>query len=383
MIIASIWLLFSCISIIRAFENAIVYDAIWWNSQIDSTSILGKQMINIYNTIAANEAIHQQKYQTALQLISGNSSEDYYNRGTIKTLVAYQDAMQNHMSWLQNAQVNIAQAQQDFDIAKKLTTSKVMKKNINKNQISANTLATVVDIKTCYSIGQNIVSNISELTDSIKSIQWVLDQEMESIDKQKNILGSSCYKKLQDIAMTSKQQVQSLASQIITKKKIYITDFSEKIKNPMTCIELPYEDILPSIERGKIWLKIYQQQHQNTIAVVKSNNAQSIKTLCEYVKNDAQINQNLENRLNELLEKLEDNTIENQIQKKSSSTTNYKDFFDKNQKQILNEIYEINYWRIETMLQIKSKWNYNPKEYIKDMFNEFYGNSGDFIDLHK
>lgn len=50
------------------------------------------------DTIQASLAVDKQEYETALQLISGNTSEDYYNRATIQTLLAYQNALQNSVS---------------------------------------------------------------------------------------------------------------------------------------------------------------------------------------------------------------------------------------------------------------------------------------------
>jgi nucleotidyltransferase/DNA polymerase involved in DNA repair len=135
--------------------------------------------------------------------------------------------------------------------------------------------------------------------------------------------------------------------------------------------------------KGEAWLQGYRQQHTATIEALRSNTTQSIKDLCEQSKNDAQINQEIQDSVQELLQKLEDNKIENQEKKKSTNQVQYKDFFDENQKKALQEIQHTNEWWINTMLDIRGKGNYTPERYINDMFNQFYGNSGDFIDLHK
>jgi hypothetical protein len=135
--------------------------------------------------------------------------------------------------------------------------------------------------------------------------------------------------------------------------------------------------------KGKEWLQQYQQLHQNTIEALKNNNPQDIKELCDQTKNDEQINQQIESSVQELLQKLEDNKTENKKKQRASTEVQYKDFFDKDEKKTLEEIQTTNQWWIDTMLNIRGKGNYDPEQYINDMFNQFYGNSGDFINLHK
>ena len=382
-IIACVWLLFSCVSIIRAFNEWKLYDALSWNASVDAQSVVGQKIVRIQRTLQADEVAKKQEYEQALQLISWTSSEDYYNRATIQTLLAYQNALQSSISWLQNAQVFVAQAQQNFDIAKKLSSSKTVTNAITDNQKTITSLSAVVDIKTCYGIGQTIIMDIHAIATTIKNIKDILDQEEVYIAKRAKSLDAVCYQKLLDIVDSSKEEVWLFQLQMEKNATKYTSDFSDKIENPMICIQTPYENILPSMTKGKQWLEEYQQLHQNTIAALKSNNSQSIQELCNQTKNDAQINQDIENSVQELLQKLEDNKTENQEQKRASNEVHYKDFFNENEKKALQDIQTVNQWRIDTILEIKGRWNYTPEKYINDMFNQFYGNSGDFIDLHK
>ncbi len=382
-IIACVWLIFSCISIIRAFNEWKLYDTLSGNTPINTQSILGQKITRIKNTLQANQSMQKQEYEEALQLISWTSSEDYYNRGTIQTLLAYKNALQSSISWLQNAQVFVAQAQQNFNIAKKLSTSKTITDAIVDNENTINSLSAVVDIKTCYGMWQAIISHINDITTTIKNIKDTLDQEEAYITKRASSLDATCYDKLQYIVDTSKEQVGLIQLQMEKNKTNYTSDFSDKIDDPIICIQTPYENILPSMIKGKQGLDEYQQQHTNTVEVLKSNNSQSIKELCNQTKNDAQINQQIESSVQELLQKLEDNKLETQIQKRSSNEVHYKDFFNEDEKKALQEIQKTNQWRINTILDIRGKGNYNAENYINDMFNQFYGNSWDFIDLHK
>lgn len=382
-IIACIWLFFSGIFIIRAFNEWKLYDTLSWNLPVNTESILGQKILGIQNILQANEAIKKQEYEKALALISWNTSEDYYNRGTINTLLAYKNALQSSVSWLENAQVFIAQAQQNFNLAKKLATSKTINNAIMDNEKTIGSLSAVVDIKTCYGIGQWIISNINDTNTTIKNIKTTLDEEEICINKRAHSLDSACYEKLVYILDSSREQVGLLQLQMQQNTIKYKSDFSDKIEDPILCIQAPYENILSSIIKGRQWLEQYQQQHIATIEALKNNDSRSISELCNQTKNDAQINQDIESSVQELLQKLEDNKKENQEQQRSTNEVQYKDFFNEDEKKALQDIKTTNQWRIENIMQIKGKWNYNPEKYINDMFNQFYGNSGDFINLHK
>jgi len=91
-------LIFSCIFIINAANEGKLYDALSRDTDIPVTSTLGQQIATIEQTIQANEAIKSHEYEQALLLISGTKSEDYYNRGTIQTLLAYKNALQSSIS---------------------------------------------------------------------------------------------------------------------------------------------------------------------------------------------------------------------------------------------------------------------------------------------
>jgi len=382
-IIACIWLFFSCIVIIKAFNEWKIYDGLAGKIPVDTTSILGQKIVNIQNTLQANEAVKKWNYEEALQFISWSTSEDYYNRGTIHTLLAYKNALQNSISWLESAQVFVAQAQQNFTLAKKLSTSKTTKNAITDNEKTISSLSAVVDIKTCYGMGQTIISSIKDTNTTIKNIKETLNQEEIYINKRANTLDQACHEKLVYILDSSREQVGLLQLQMEQNDTKYTSEFSDKIEDPMICIETPYENIISSIIKWKQWLQQYQQQHINTIEALKKNDSKSIQELCNQTKNDAQINQNIESAVQELLQKLEDNKTENKEKTRSTTEANYKDFFSEDEKKALQDIKKTNQWRINTILDIRGKSNYTPEKYINDMFNQFYGNSGDFINLHK
>jgi len=368
MIIPWIWLFFSCIRIIQSFAQG---------------QTITNSQENFQNILQANKILQNQDYEKALALINGTHSEDYYNRATIQTLLAYKKATQSSISWLQEAQTLITQAQQNFDIAQKLTNNSKIQQAITTNKTNISSLTTVIDIKTCYGIGQTIITSTKDINNTLQNIKTTLDEESSYIQIRASSLGSECYQKLQNIANTSKTQTHLLELQIQKNTIKYITDFNKKREDPNICIETPYNNILPSIDKGKQWLASYHEQHQNTIDALKKNDKESIQQLCEQTKNDAQINQQIKDSVQELLQSLEDNQWENKTQQQTTDKIHYKDLLNNQEKKALDDIQKTNQWRIQNTLKIRGRIKYSPEIYIKSLFNEFYGNSGDFIDLHK
>lgn len=72
---------------------------------------------------------------------------------------------------------------------------------------------------------------------------------------------------------------------------------------------------------------------------MQSNDPTTLDALCQETKNDAQINQNIANNIQELLEKLKENQ---QSQSKNNTDIQYKDFFNQDQKKLLQEIKKTN-----------------------------------------
>jgi hypothetical protein len=83
------------------------------------------------------------------------------------------------------------------------------------------------------------------------NIKETLKQADTIITKKANILDTVCYQKLHDIIDQSTQQVGLLQLQMDKNKTKYLSDFSDKIEDPMICIQTPYDNILPTLTKGK------------------------------------------------------------------------------------------------------------------------------------
>lgn len=380
-IITGIWLLFSSIWILQANNESKIYEALY-TQNIPATTRRWQKATNIQNIHEAYLATKNQEYEKALSYISGTDSEAYYNRGTLQTLLAYQNATQNTVSWMQTAQTYITQAQNNFALAKQLWVSSEMKNAITTNQKTLETLSPVIDIKTCYTIGQTIVDEISNIHQQTKDIDKLLEEERSQIQQASTRIGSDCSQKFITIINNDQQNITQFNQILDTNKKTYISDLSDKINEPILCIQTPYDNILPTIDQGKNTIKNYSAFHENIINTIQNKDSKRVKELCEQTKNDAQINQTLDNTIQKLLASLQENTMQQKI-KKHSPEVEYNNFFGEDEQKALQQIQQTNQSRIETILQIRSKGNYTPQKYIDDMFNQFYGNSWDFIDLHK
>jgi hypothetical protein len=96
-------------------------------------------------------------------------------------------------------------------------------------------------------MGQSIISHINDTNTIIKSIKNTLVEEENYLNKRAKSLDTTCYEKLRGIVNGSKKQVGLLERQMQQNATKYTSDFSDKIDNPMICIETPYENIISSI----------------------------------------------------------------------------------------------------------------------------------------
>ncbi len=336
---------------------------------------------NLQNLLKASSAVQQYQYEKALLLITGQKSQDYYNRWTLQTLIAYQDALQKTVTWLQNAQILITQAQQNFTKAQQLQLSNTLNPYIQKNLETTQTLSTIIGIKTCYGMGQSIINTLDTIiSGQIPNIQELLNNENNLI--QTTNLPAWCADKLQNIATTSQRQMTSLQTTLIRHKESYNSDFKKKIQDPQTCTDNPYDTDFDEIIAGQKALQTYQQNHENTIETLKDQSSQEIAFLCDQAKDDSQINEEIDQDIQNLANNFPDDKQAKPATIPTPNQKKYQEFFDQNEKKILQEIKNINIQWINKTLEIKGSWDYTPQSYIDQMFNQFYGNPADFTKIN-
>jgi hypothetical protein len=84
-----------------------------------------------------------------------------YNRGIIKTLIAYTQASQSDFSGLQESDKLINEAKNDFLFAKELQNDNQLSQAIAQNLQMVEELGIVITAKTCYVISDTIINDLS------------------------------------------------------------------------------------------------------------------------------------------------------------------------------------------------------------------------------
>jgi len=358
--IASLWLIFSSIYIIQA-----AHEEKWL----------------IHNTWELEHIFWQQDYHKALQSITGDQGIDFYNRATIETIIAYQQAYQNTISWRETAQTIAQQAQKNFDIAKTLGVPKTIEQAIQTNTQTLETLVPIIDIKTCYGIGQAINDKLDDFYIHINNTKDIISNTNQQLEKNANTLPTNCYQKIKDTLAYSTKEIDILQKEIQKQQTNYAQDIQKKLQDPKLCLNYPYKNIIPTIEKGKKWLETYEWIYKNIQETLKKNNTIDTKKLCEQTKNDAQIHQKIQYPLQDMFDQLQKNTSSSL--QKHNPNSDHQDISNQEKQELFKLIQETNSNRIQKTLQTKGKVNYDPQKYIEELFNQFYGNSGDFINLHK
>ncbi|MFA5747483.1 MAG: hypothetical protein WC872_00035 [Candidatus Absconditabacterales bacterium] len=336
--------------------------------------------------------INSGNYIQALKLNEGETAIGYYNRGTIRLLLAYNDALKNDVNSLVGSEDIVKQAINDFDIAQKINLDKSLEQKIKDNQLLAQEIGVLVGVKNCYGQGGNIIDSLRSFSKNIDDINETVKQESEYLAKNKKFINQNfdenCFDKLNKITDTSKVQLKILQKNINDYENKYKTDLSYKLYDPSLCLSDPFDNILISLQDGKQGIQEFGYNHQNSLSALKNKDYDLIKLMCEQTKNDSQINEKIDNSLKQLFKSLDQNInkkkedqSDNVQQSGRSNNINYKNIYDQKEQDLLDQSEEKNNKRIKEMQDIKSKSNYDSELYLQDLFQEFYGNSGDFKNL--
>lgn len=336
--------------------------------------------------------INSWNYIQALKLNEWETAIGYYNRWTIRLLLAYNDALKNDVNSLVGSEDIVKQAINDFDIAQKINLDKSLEQKIKDNQLLAQEIWVLVWVKNCYGQWWNIIDSLRSFSKNIDDINETVKQESEYLAKNKKFINQNfdenCFDKLNKITDTSKVQLKILQKNINDYENKYKTDLSYKLYDPSLCLSDPFDNILISLQDWKQWIQEFGYNHQNSLSALKNKDYDLIKLMCEQTKNDSQINEKIDNSLKQLFKSLDQNInkkkedqSDNVQQSWRSNNINYKNIYDQKEQDLLDQSEEKNNKRIKEMQDIKSKSNYDSELYLQDLFQEFYWNSWDFKNL--
>lgn len=352
-----------------------------WRHTQNAFPRLYKEMLSnwetsIPETVATSNAyllLQSGNYTQALALISGEESRSYYNRGVIKTIAAYEQASGGSISWLTQASTLVQSAQKDFLLAQKLQTNKQLDQYISTNIQTTAELDIVINAKTCYTISREVITNISWLTQSIDTTKQLLTSELQSL--QTSSASSDCKQQRQNTISTSQTNLTNLRDILTNQEVVQQKSLKQKRNNPVICIQPQDVSIVQNIydmQSKMIW---FQQEHAQSSSIRASKNADMISQLCQ-AKNDSQVNQWLQSTIDKLLNGF--NPKWDTVNTPGSSNGIYYTPLDANDQKLLESVDKKNKIRIRQIQRLKSDPDYQWMNYIQNLFQEFYGNTGDF-----
>lgn len=364
---------------------------IWpWQRFHNMFPVLNKEFLswrqeNMPKYVATSNAyalLQSWNYQEALAMISGEDATSYYNRGVIRTLTAYEQASGQDASWLQLANTLINEAADDFLLAQKLQINKRLDKQISTNLATATELAILINAKTCYVISTGIISSISGLQNNITTSQDILWQESQILQSRKALVPDDCFQRRSETIQQSIQNLWNLAQILTDQESIQQKIFLQKRQNPILCLQAQDTTVLTDFQKTKQKMEEFDNQHTQSTEIRNSWNPEAIQQLCQETANDAQINQGIQNTIQQLLSSLQQNVSGSQVpdfsNTPSSNQPNYIPL-DADEQKLLESIDKKNKTRIRTLQRLKNDPEYSGMEYIQTLFQEFYGNTGDFI----
>ena len=332
---------------------------------------------SIPETVATSNAyllLQSGQYNQALALISWEDSNSYYNRGVIKTISAYEQASGENISWLMQATTLVQSAQKDFLLAQKLQTDTQLQQYIASNIQTSTELDIVINAKTCYTISREVIANISWLTQSIDDTKQLLQNEQQTL--QASPASSDCKQQWQNTISTSQTNLTNLRNILTNQEVVQQKDLQQKRNNPAICIQPQDISIVQNIYDMQSKMTEFQQEHEQSSSIRASKNTDAISQLCQ-AKNDSQVNQWLQSTIDKLL---------NSFNPKWDTTNvpgNFNQIYytplDANDQKLLESVDKKNKIRIRQIQRLKSDPDYQGMNYIQSLFQEFYGNTGDFI----
>lgn len=425
------------LSIITVFFLLFAIKCFWWwqikDAFVKSYNTLGRTLSNTpekfkddWLLLQISKKIKSKEFETAKNFLTWDNSESYFNNWTIKLLEAYNLAKNNNLEILQKARILIAQSNQDLEIAEKIQLDKKLTKYIVQNKNTAEGLSTIIETKTCYREGWKIIKEIQNTISLAEQITKEQTIQLESL-KKLNLNLSGCIDNLINVISNNQTQLNALKTDLSNKEKEYKRLMIQKISNPEKCKWSSFEDTLKNTEDAQKSMEAYKKQQEEITNILLNPTYDSMNNLCNWSKNDNQINENLWNSISQMMKNLQkqsekeqqkdqendknqkkqDESWNNKQQKEKKSPkeskdweekqdkwtgeqeqkwnweTKYKDVLNDQERSLLNQTQTNSSNLIKQIQQIKWQWNYNWYQYIKNLFNSFMWNEWDLKNLHE
>ena len=214
---------------------------------------LSKNLIKKLNQIKVANLLEEGDYNAALNLLTGEDAISYYNRWTIKTLLAYQNVLWNNFSWLFQANKRIMEAKEELTKAEKTNLDQNLTKYIKSNLAIADQFEVISQIKTCYSESTTSIAWLEKLWWEIQRLNKSIDQEsiyLKQNNKIINQISNECFSYLQKSIASNKSNLAKLNASIQTSSSQQKAYFEQSIKDPSLCLWNEISDVNFSLNKS-------------------------------------------------------------------------------------------------------------------------------------
>jgi hypothetical protein len=358
-----------------------------WSQSSGQNTILSTRQQKL---IGVQYALRENNIAQAIRSMPIETSKDWYNRATLKTVRAYQLMGQNDLSYKQVLQ----EAQEDFQSASSKTTNIYLKNRIKNNAMLSQNIQHIADIQTCFTDFNTILDDLESMQTDIIQTQTAIQEQLQYIQENKSdinqLVGETCQQRIQDSFNTSYNALGQTTTSIEQYTDSYTQILDQYIDNPWHCLQTDFTSIIQSIQTTQKEITKIQQTYTMTEMALKTKNTDILEQMCKQTQDDTLSNQALSQSIGELLEDLEQQSSKLNTQEQSQneeqqddsnqgSTTTQPKYIPLTQeeKTLLEQAQQTNKQRINTMMQIK-KNNYNPSQTLQTIFEIFYGDTSEF-----
>lgn len=366
-----------------------INDIIKWWENID------KNISEKWKNYLSNIYLLSWDYQSALDNLNWNEWTFYFNLGNIELFKWYnyiksekeEDIIQSYES-LNSSLNNYERAQEYITGTENINILNYM----NLNIITWYKLKYMSMVKLCIYYFKNIVTSLTDLQDKIDELNDIFLSELRELKqllptKDKSI--DNCLKNFIDIIMLSKDWLSSVKQFIENSKSPSLQKISNSIDEKYNCYEKRATDIawindaITKINKSISW---HYQTHSYILWLLTQKEFGSIIELCQNPQNMWQQQDQFNKELNDWLEQLnkllnEQESNENNQDKQNELFRDepvHTDILDEQEKQLMEEIENLNKNWIEEMEKTKSSRWYHPENYLKQLFKQFIWNDKDF-----
>ncbi len=246
------------------------------------------------------------------------------------------------------------------------------------------------------------MQGLTAINTQLNAIQQSISDQLQYIqDTQAELttnIGEECIQNITDTMQQKQQSLQATQDAIQPQERKYRYIYTNYLKDLEQCSNTDIKPLLRDTTNTQEKLAQLQERYAITQEALETNQTDILEQMCEQAQDDTLSNQETEQTIKQLLNNLEQSTQEqeqNQTQEEdaqtgaeqqpnqdteqpeASSTTPQYIPLTEEEETILQETYQINRQRLDTMMQIK-KNNYNPIQSIETIFQTFYGDPSQF-----